>query len=162
VEMDFERLFGLAEPFLGKNDFGVAHTRRVFDIARENFVVPSELQELTFSSIILHDIGGSSVKEQYEKGPEIAASILKQLACGESFSHAVCGIIGAHHDHPDSPSLSFRVLYDADKLVMFSPEEFPRYNSRAGFDWEKIVDLMYSERAKRLAKEFLRQRRNEA
>lgn len=160
--MDVERLFELAKPYLDKNDFGLAHTRRVFDIARENFAVPPELQELTFSSIVLHDIGGSSVKDQYEKGPEIAASILKQMGCEASFIEAVCRIIGTHHDHPDSPSLPFRVLYDADKLVMFSPEEFFYYNSRAGFDWDKIVDLIYSENAKLLAKELLKQRRNEA
>jgi len=160
--MDIEGLFELAKPYLEKNDFGMAHTRRVFDIAQENFAVPSELQELTFASIILHDIGGSCIRDQYERGPEIAASILKQLGCDASFIQEVCRIIGTHHDHPDNPSLPFRVLYDADKLVMFSPEEFPYYNSRAGFDWEKIVDLIYSERAKPLAEELLKQRRNEA
>ncbi len=67
--MDAEKLFKLAKPYLEKNDFGMAHTQRVFDIARENFTVPSELRELTFASIILHDIGGSSIKDQYEKGP---------------------------------------------------------------------------------------------
>jgi hypothetical protein len=162
VEMDVERLFELAKPYLEKNDFGMAHTQRVFDIARENFAVPPELRELTFSSIILHDIGGSSIKDQYEKGPEIAAAILKQLGCDESFIQEVCRIIGSHHDHPANPSLPFRVLYDADKLVMFSPEEFPHYNSKQGFDWEKIVDLIYSGDAKRLAKESLKQRRKKA
>lgn len=161
MNMDVERLFELAKPYLEKNNFGMAHTRRVIDIARENFAVPLELQELTLSSIVLHDIGGSSIKDQYGKGPEIAASILKQLRCEVIFIQEVCRIIGTHHDHPDKPSLPFRVLYDADKLVMFSPEEFPHYNSRAGFDWEKIVDLMYSEHAKRLAKELLKQRRSE-
>jgi hypothetical protein len=160
--MDVERLFELAKPYLEKNDFGMAHTKRVFDIARENFEVPPELEELIFSSIILHDIGGGSIKNQYEKGPGIAAVLLKQMGCDEVFIKQVCEIVGTHHDHPDSPSLPFRVLYDSDKLVMFSPEEFPYYNSQAGFDWEKIVDLMYSEHMRRLAKETLTQRRNEA
>jgi predicted metal-dependent HD superfamily phosphohydrolase len=160
--MDAEKLFKLAKPYLEKNDFGMAHTQRVFDIAQENFTVPSELRELTFASIILHDIGGSSIKDQYEKGPEIATSILKQLGCDKSFIQEVRRIIGTHHGHPDNPSLPFRVLYDSDKLVMFSPEEFPHYNSRVGFDWEKIVDLMYSEGAKRLAEDLLKQRRSEA
>jgi hypothetical protein len=160
--MDAEKLFKLAKPYLEKNDFGMAHTQRVFDIAQANFAVPPELQDLTFASIILHDIGGSSIKDQYEKGPEIAASLLKQLGCDESFIQEVCRIIGSHHDHPDNPSLPFRVLYDADKLVMFSPEEFPYYNSRAAFDWEKIVELTYSEQAKRLAEGLLKQRRREA
>ena len=160
--MDIKKLFELAKPYLEKNDFGVAHTRRVFDIAQENFAVPPELRELTFASIILHDIGGSSIKDQYEKGPEIAASILKQLGCDESFIQEVCRIIGSHHDHPDNPSLPFRVLYDADKLVMFSPEEFPYYNSRAAVNWEKIVCLIYSDGARRLAEGLLKQRRREA
>jgi hypothetical protein len=78
-DMDVDRLFELAKPYLEKNDFGMAHTKRVFDIARENFVVPSELEELTSYSIILHDIGGGSIKNQYEKGPGIAAARLWAL-----------------------------------------------------------------------------------
>jgi hypothetical protein len=44
---------------------------------------------------------------------------------------------------------------------MFSPEEFPYYTSQAGFDWETIVDLIYSQYAKRLAEDLLKQRRRE-
>jgi hypothetical protein len=159
--MDVEELFELARPYLERNDFGVAHTQRVFDIAQKNFTVPPELQDLTFSSIILHDIGGGSIKDQYEKGPKIATSILRQLGCAEHFIEEVCEIIRTHHDHPDNPSLPFQVLFDSDKLVMFSPEEFPYYNSKADFDWNKIVNLIYSEHMRQLAKEMLKQRRNE-
>jgi hypothetical protein len=159
--MDFEELSKLARPYLESNYFGVAHTKRVFDIARENFAVPPELEDLTFSSIILHDIGGGSVKDQYEKGPKIAASILKQVGYDERFIGEVCEIIGTHHDHPDNPSLPFRVLYDSDKLVMFSPEEFPYYNSTADFGWNKIVNLIYSENMRQLAKKMLKQRQKE-
>ena len=161
VDMDIYKLFELARPYLERNDFGMNHTQRVFHIARENFTVPSGLQDLTFSSIILHDIGGGSIKDQYKKGPEIAASILKQLGCEASFIEEVCKIIRTHHDHPKKPSLPFRVLYDSDKLVMFSPEEFPYYNSIAGFDWKKIANLKYSEHMRQLAKEMQKQRRNE-
>jgi uncharacterized membrane protein len=160
-KMNVEKLFELAKPYLDKNDFGMAHTQRVFDIARENFSIPQELQELTFYSIILHDIGGGSIKNQYEKGPGIAASLLKHMGCDEAFIQHVCEIVGTHHDHPDHPSLPFRVLYDSDKLVMFSPEEFPHYNSSASFDWDKIVDLIYSEHMRRLAKKLLTRLRSE-
>ena len=159
--MDYEKLFRLANPYLEKNDFGAAHTRRVLDIAKRNFSINPELQELTFSSIILHDIGGSSIKEQYEEGPRIATSVLKQLGCDESFIQAVCEIIRTHHEHPQNPSMPFRVLYDSDKLVMFSPEEFPYYDKTHNFDWNKIVDLIYSEMGKKLARQILRQRRTE-
>ncbi len=159
--IDYEKLFDLANPFLEKNDFGMAHTRRVFDIARKNFPVDKDLQELTFSSIVLHDIGGSTIKEQYAKGPKIAASLLKQMGCDAPFIQQVCEIIATHHEHPDSPSPPFRILYDSDKLVMFSPEEFHYYNPNASFDWNEIMRLLYSDRAKSLAKELLQQRRSE-
>ena len=144
-----------------KNDFGIAHTKRVFDIAKQNFPVKPELQELTYTAIIFHDIGGSTIKDQYEKGPQIAMSILKKLNCTEYFIKQVCEIISSHHDHPDSPSLPFKTLYDSDKIVMFSPEEYPTYNSQEGFDWDKIVNLIYSKKGQVIAKKQLAQRRKE-
>ena len=159
--MNYEKVFALAEPYLKKNDFGMPHTRRVFEIAKENFVVPKELEELVFCSIIMHDIGGSTIQKQYEEGPKIAAFILRKLGYDESFVQEVCEIVRTHHDHPECPSQAFRTLYDSDKLVMFSPEEFPHYNSKPEFDWNEIVDLIYSEHARDSAKKLLQQRRNE-
>jgi predicted metal-dependent HD superfamily phosphohydrolase len=159
--MDYEKLFALAKPILEKNDLGAAHTSRVLAIARKNFFIPMELEDLTVAVIILHDIGGASIKDQYEKGPAIAASILKQMDCNKAFTEQVSAIVGTHHDHPDNPSAPFRILYDSDKLVMFSPEEFPSYDSRPEFDWNKVVDLLYSDKAKALARKMLRQRRKE-
>ena len=154
-------MFALAKPYLEKNDLGPAHTSRVLAIARKNFPIPRELQDLTVSAIILHDIGGSSIKEQYEKGPGIAMSVLRQMGCDEDFIRRVSQIVGTHHDHPENPPTAFRILYDADKIVMFSPEEFPIYDARANFDWDKIVGLIYTEQGKKLAKAMMRQRRKE-
>lgn len=159
--MDYEKLFALAKPYLEKNDLGAAHTSRVLAIARKNFAIPKEIEDLTVASIILHDIGGASIKDQYEKGPAIAAEVLKQMGCDEAFIQQVTAIVGTHHDHPDQPSEPFRILYDSDKIVMFSPEEFSGYDSRPEFDWNRMVDLIYSEKGKRLAKDMLKQRRNE-
>ena len=102
--MDIDKLLGLATPYLEKNDFGIAHTKRVFDTAKQNFPIKPELKELTFTSIILHDIGGSTIKEQYKKGPQIATTILKKIACPDYFIRQVCEIISTHHEHPDNPS----------------------------------------------------------
>jgi hypothetical protein len=159
--VDFERLFALAKPYLEKNELGAAHTRRVLAIARKNFSIPPGQEDLTIASTILHDVGGGSIKEQYEKGPAIASSLLRQMGCDKDFVARVCEIVGTHHDHPNNPSVPFRILYDSDKIVMFSPEEFPVYDATPGFDWHKIVDLIYSENGKRLAEEMLRQRRSE-
>jgi len=161
TRMDYEKLFALARPILEKNDLGAAHTRRVLVIARQNFAIPKELEDLTVAAIILHDIGGASIKDQYEKGPGIATSILQQINCDKSFTDQVSTIVGTHHDHPDKPSVPFRILYDSDKIVMSSPEEIPGYDSRPGFDWNKIMDLLYSEKAKSVAREMLLKRQNE-
>jgi hydroxyacylglutathione hydrolase len=160
--MDITKLFELAKPILENNDFGVSHTHRVFNIAKQNFPIKLELQKLTFASIILHDIGGRTIIDQYEKGPPIATALLKQLNCSSDFIKQVCDIISTHHEHPDNPSEPFKTLYDADKLVMFSPEEYPTYNAREGFDWDKIVNLIYSKKGRDLAQKALRQRRNES
>jgi hypothetical protein len=159
--MDMNKLWQLATPILENNDFGVSHTQRVFEIAKQNFPVKAELQDLTYASIILHDIGGCTIKDQYEKGPQIATQLLQQLSCPDAFIKEVCQIIATHHDHPDNPSEPFLALYDADKLVMFTPQEYPYYNAREGFDWDKIVALIYSERGRELAKNWLTQRRKE-
>ena len=156
--MDYEKIFDLAKPYLKKNDFGMPHTRRVFEIAKKNFIIPKEIEELVFCSIIMHDIGGSTIEKQYKLGPEIAEVILKKLGYEDIFVKEVCDIIQTHHDHPDNPSLAFRILYDSDKLVMFSPEEFPHYNSKQNFNWHQIISLIYDDYAKELAKKLLKQR----
>ncbi len=159
--MDLEQLWKLATPILEKNDFGVPHTQRVYNIAKQHFPAQFPMEALTYASIILHDIGGCSIKDQYERGPQIATELLRQMGCSESFIRQVCLIIATHHDHPEVPSDAFKSLYDADKVVMFTPEEFPTYSSREGFDWEKIISLIYSEKGRALAREMLAQRRAE-
>ncbi|MCW3984395.1 MAG: HD domain-containing protein [Candidatus Bathyarchaeota archaeon] len=159
--MDINKLWQLATPILENNDFGVSHTQRVFEIAKQNFPVKPELQDLTYASIILHDIGGCTIKDQYEKGPQIATQLLKQLNCPDTFIKQVCQIIATHHDHPDNPSEPFLALYDADKLVMLTPQEYPYYNAREGFNWNKIVSLIYSKKGQELAKSWLTQRQKE-
>ena len=79
--MDTAQLFELAKPYLEKNDFGIAHTRRVFEIAKQSFPVKPEFEELAFTAIIFHDIGGCTIKDQYEKGPKITTGILEKLGC---------------------------------------------------------------------------------
>ena len=152
-------IFCLAEPFLKKNDFGLPHTRRVYDVAKNNFTIPKDIEELVFCSIIMHDIGGSSIKKQYQNGPIIAKSILEKLGCDENFINQVCEIIATHHNHPDNPSLAFKILYDSDKLVMFSNEEFSYYDSQSSFNWNQIIKLIYHKHVRHLAKEFLEKRR---
>ena len=156
-----ELLFKLAKPYLEINDFGAAHTQRVFDIAGKYFDIPVELEDLVFTSIILHDAGGSSIKDQYEKGPEIASSLLHRLDYDEKIIQEVCGIIQTHHNHPENPSYAFKILYDSDRLVMLTQEEFIYYNSKPDFNWRKIINSIYSEHIKQIAKDLLQQRRQE-
>ena len=90
--MKYHELFELAKPYLEKNDFGVAHTKRVLDTAVKCFHIPKEIEKLVHASIILHDIGGSSVREQYEKGPKIATKLARArslLCCSKPYNFIV-------------------------------------------------------------------------
>jgi hypothetical protein len=160
-KLDYEKVFRLAEPYLKKNDFGMPHTRRVFELAKQHFEIPQESEELVYCSIIMHDIGGSSIQKQYKEGPKIASLILRKLGYDEQLIKEVCDIVRTHHDHPEHPSLAFKILYDSDKLVMFSPEEFPHYNSQPNFDWNKIISLIYTEHCRKVAIDLLRERKSE-
>ncbi|MBK5133588.1 HD domain-containing protein [Candidatus Bathyarchaeota archaeon] len=141
-----------------KNDFGLEHTQRVYDLAKRYFSIPKKIQDLVFSSLILHDIGGSSINDQYQKGPKIAKALLEQLNTPLDLIEEVCEIIRTHHNHPIAPSLSFQILYDSDKLVMLTPEEFSYYDLNSNINWLKIIDLIYTDKIKQLAKEFLNNR----
>lgn len=159
--MRYEKLFELAKPHLEKNYFGVAHTKRVFDVARQYFNIPDKIKEKVYALIILHDIGGSSLKEQYEKGPEIADRLMREVGYKSQTIEDVCAMIGKHHERIENPSEAFKILYDADHLAMFSKEEFLHYNSRPNFDWEMIINDFYDENSKNLAKKLLKERRDE-
>jgi hypothetical protein len=44
---------------------------------------------------------------------------------------------------------------------MFSQEEYPYYNAREDFDWDKIINLIYTKKGQELARSSLTQRRKE-
>ncbi len=107
-----------------------------------------------FCSIIMHDIGGNTIQNQYKRGIEIAASILQELGYEKNFVQEASSNVRTHHDHHYKPSLAFKILYDSNKLVMFSLEEFPYYNPKLNFSWNEIIDLIYHRYAKELEKDF--------
>lgn len=154
------KLFSLAKSYLDKNEFGTSHTERVLNIAQKEFTIPPDIADLAVASIILHDIGGSTIKEQYEKGPKIAEALLRQLGYPEEFTGEVCQIIRTHHDRPDNPEEAFKILYDSDQLVRFSKEEFPYYESKQT-NWDAIIGKMYSDKMKAKARETLKKRKAE-
>ena len=154
MEGKYTALFELAKPILGKTDLLMEHTKRVFEIAKTHFEVPDELEELVYSTIVLHDIGGMSIEEQYEKGPEIAADLLEKLGYDEAMIQEVCELIGIHHEHPEKPSEAFKIIYDSDQLVRLSPEDFHYYDS-SDFNWEEMIEMMYFEHARELARDKL-------
>ncbi len=149
----------LAKPYLDKNDFGASHTERVLSIAQTEFIIPPKVSDLTVASIILHDIGGSTIKDQYEKGPKIAENLLRKLGYSDDFINKVCEIIKTHHDRPDSPSEAFKILYDSDQLVRFSKEEFPYYESTHQTNWDAIIQKMYTDKLKEKARKTLQERK---
>jgi HD superfamily phosphodiesterase len=161
--MKYESLLELAKPYLEKNDFGVEHTLRVLDIAKKNYGkygLDETWKDTVFSLIILHDIGGSEIKDQYKRGPKIAKKLLEKLNYKKFDVNLICKFIAKHHERLEDPHDVFKILFDSDRLVMFSKEEFDHYNSISGFEWEKIINSFYNDAVKKKARRLLRNERN--
>lgn len=165
VLMKYEKLLELARSYLEENDFGVEHTLRVLEIAKKNYNkydLDESWKDNVFSLVVLHDIGGSDIKDQYEKGPVIAKKLLEKLGYHKFDIKLICQFIARHHERLNDPDDMFKILFDSDRLVMFSKEEFKEYNSRKDFDWENVIESFYHADLKDLAREILTQRRSKS
>ncbi len=159
-----KKLLELAEPYLEKNELGVGHTIRVLDIAKKNYHryrLSKFNREIVFSLIVLHDVGGSSIRAQYQKGPVIAKRLLERLKCPALDISIICMIITKHHERLENPDDLFKILYDSDRLAMFSGEEFIYYNANPGFRWKDIITSFYDADVRNSAKKLLNKRMNE-
>lgn len=156
--MRSDALLGLARPYLKKNDLGAGHTERVLSISRKYFQRPGGRAEFVDAVAILHDVGGASVKEQYENGPRIARELMERLQFTVEEIQEASEIIRTHHNRIKSPTKEFAILYDSDQMVKLTPKEFPIYEAE-GLDWEKIIVNLYHQSAKATAQKWLSERR---
>lgn len=157
IKMIEKKLFELARPYLEKNDFGAEHTQRVLKFAKNYFSISKDMMDEVLALIILHDIGGSSTKEQYEKGPKIAEKLMKKIGYSDQIIDNVCEMIKRHHSRLEKPSDAFKILYDSDQLTKLSEEEFQYYNSKK-IDWNRMINSMYFYNSKEIAKKLLKDR----
>ena len=160
--MKYESLLELVKPYLKNNELGVEHTLRVLEIAKENYNkydLDESWKDIVFSLILLHDVGGSSIKEQYFNGPVIAKKLLQQLGYHEFDIKLICGCIASHHEILKNPHEIFKILFDSDQLVKLSKEEFGHYSLQKDFDWSKVIDSLYSADLKQMAKKRLEEMR---
>ena len=66
--MDTAQILPMSQSLPGKNDFGIAHTQsKSLRLPNRAFRVNQEFEELAFTAIIFHDIGGCTIKDQYEE-----------------------------------------------------------------------------------------------
>lgn len=157
--MRTDRLLKMAEPYLRRNDLGVSHTERVLEISQKYFQRPAGKNEFVDVIAILHDIGGPSIKEQYENGPKIGRRLLEILQFSEEEIQEVCEIIRTHHNRVENPTEEFAILYDSDQMAKLTPEEFPIYEKEKT-NWEEIIRNMYHQSSISIANEWLKKRRN--
>ncbi len=162
--MKYKELLELAKPYLENNDFGMGHTLRVLGIAKENYCkydLDKSWKDIVFSLIVLHDTGGSGIKDQYEKGPIIAKKLLEKLNYHNFDIKLICGFIARHHERLQDPHDMFKILFDSDQLVRFSKEEFNHYNLRPHFNWQNVIDSFYHDDIRNSAKKLLSSGRKE-
>jgi len=161
ILMKYPKLLELAKPYLQRNELGVEHTERVLRLTKKYFRVAKEDMELVYSAIVLHDVGGSTVEKQRIKGPKIAMKLMRKLEYPEEIAAEICEMVKFHHDRLRDPSRAFKILHDCDQLAKFSQKEFPYYNSQPDFDWNDVIEAMYSGKAKRIARAELAKRMEE-
>jgi DNA-directed RNA polymerase subunit RPC12/RpoP/chorismate mutase len=110
-----------------KKDFRrIGHAGRVARYAEEIGQAEKGSLAVILTTAYLHDIGlieaerlHPSQADQYheETGPAVARQILEGLGARAELIDEVAAIIGRHHRPGPDDSLSFKVVYDADRIV---------------------------------------------
>lgn len=140
----------------------VNHFLKVFAFAKaigegENF--SPELQEITETAALVHDIGikpslekyGSAAgKYQEQEGPDVAKNMLTGLGYSTGMIERVCYLVGHHHTYSQIDGSDYQALVEADFLVnifegkMQRPEiETVRNNIFQTPTGTKLLETMY-------------------
>lgn len=144
------------------NVAGVNHFLKVFAFAKaigEGEGFSPELQELTETAALVHDIGikpsmekyGSAAGEYQEKeGPDIAREMLTDLGYPAGMVERVCFLVGHHHTYSHIDGPDYQALVEADFLVnifegqMKRPEiEAVRKNIFRTKTGKKLLDTLF-------------------
>jgi HD superfamily phosphodiesterase len=110
-----------------KKDFRrIGHAARVAAYAQEIGQAVQGGLAVILTTAYLHDIGlheaerlhpGQADRYHEETGPAVARGILEGLGAKAELIAEVVGIIGRHHHPGPDDTLSFKVVYDADRIV---------------------------------------------
>ena len=144
---------------------------------------PEANQQLVLVSILLHDVGWSTVDEdkqllsfgpnqkypelqvQHEKeGARIAKEILSNLDFPANFIDAICEIIDGHDTRKDYISLEDALVKDADKLWRYTPFGLETIKDWFGYSETEQLELLakwletrfYTETSQAIANGLLR------
>ncbi|MBI4297545.1 MAG: HD domain-containing protein [Chloroflexi bacterium] len=126
LEKTLRSLWSLAEPELKRRQDGHWHTLEVVENARKLVAQEGGDRRVALAAAMLHDVGIPEALAKYssadgpyqqKEGEAIARRFLLQLGWDEIEREAICYIVAHHHERPSTPSLEFRVVWDADALV---------------------------------------------
>ena len=140
----------------------VNHFLKVFAFAKtigEGEGFSPELQEITETAAIVHDIGikpslekyGSGAGEYQEKeGPAVAEEMLGKLGYSQDSIDRVCFLVGHHHTYSNIDGLDYQALVEADFLVNIfeggmqrSEIETVRQNIFRTETGKKLLDILF-------------------
>jgi HD superfamily phosphodiesterase len=110
-----------------KQDFRrIGHATRVARYAERIGKNEGANMAVVLCAAYLHDIGiheserkynSTAPKYQELEGPLIAKNILIRLGANEQLIEEVCDIVGHHHHPRPDETLSFKIVYDADRIT---------------------------------------------
>lgn len=184
MEAIYKKIYQRAKPFLNTRA-NEPHVRVCYQYGLKLLKSEGGDPGIVIPSILLHDIGWKMIPEEdhlkmfgpgldrklqrihERKGARMAAQILKEVGYPEKQARVIVAIIKSH-DTPSRPrSLNGRIVKDADRLWRFSrkgfmidrmrfkvlPKEYLPYLEK------KIEEWLFTESAKRIAREELQKRR---
>lgn len=140
----------------------VNHFLKVYAFAKaigEGEGFSPELQEITETAALVHDIGikpslekyGSAAGEYQEKeGPAVARAMLSGLGYPNDLTERVCYLVGHHHTYSCIDGSDYQALVEADFLVnifegdMERPEiEAVRKNIFVTETGKRLLDILF-------------------
>jgi len=187
----FQKIYNLALPYQDKrNDKG--HAKVVMDFAFKILNYKDADEAIVIPAAILHDVGWSQISEkermklfdtklwskkdqiirechQYE-GVRVAKEILEKINYNPENIKVILEIISEHDTRKNPISEEDKIVKDADKLWMFSPEGFKADLFRRKIkpvDWIKVLQSVigskkfFTDTAALIAKEELEKRAKE-
>ena len=138
--------------YFGRDFRRIGHASRVANYAERIGKAEGADMAVVLIAAYLHDIGipeaerkhGSNAPEfQEREGPPVARALLEKLGAAPGLVDEVCDIVGRHHSPGPDEALSYRCVYDADRIANLEEAGKKRETPMTPERLERIVEKSF-------------------